>query len=158
MLEIRDFRPEDRETYLSMAHTFYHSPAVDHPIPDSHFERTFAALQAGTPYARGLMLLWDGVPAGYGLLAITYSCEAGGLVVWAEELYIQPPWRRHGIGKGFFAFLQREYQGRAARIRLEVEPENTRAISLYQKSGYRWLPYRQMVLEFPPAAPERGKA
>ena len=38
------FRPitaADQAAYLHMAHSFYQSDAVDHPIPDSYIENTF---------------------------------------------------------------------------------------------------------------------
>ena len=33
----------------------------------------------------------------------------------------------------------------ARRLRLEVEPENERAVALYKKLGYRELEYRSMI-------------
>ena len=33
----------------------------------------------------------------------------------------------------------------ARRLRLEVEPDNEHAVSLYRRLGYRDLPYRSMV-------------
>ena len=38
---IRRLEKRDRELYIKMAHDFYHSSAVLHPIPDAYFERTF---------------------------------------------------------------------------------------------------------------------
>ena len=153
MLTIRDFSPGDREVYLTMAHEFYHSSAVERPVPDRHFTLAFDEIMGGSPYARGLLFELGGRPAGYALLAITFSCEAGGLAVWAEEVYVRPDFRGHGVGGAFLQFLEEEYRGRAARLRLEVEDDNQRAIALYQKKGYRWLNYRQMVRDFPPPVP-----
>ena len=34
------------------------------------------------------------------------------------------------------------------RFRLEVEPDNIRAAALYERMGYKYLGYRQMVKEF----------
>ncbi|MBQ3593582.1 MAG: hypothetical protein II982_04390, partial [Clostridia bacterium] len=33
----------------------------------------------------------------------------------------------------------------AARYRLEVEPENERAVKLYKEKGFYYLPYQQMI-------------
>ena len=46
---IRNATETDRAAYLSMAHTFFHSDAVCHPIPDSHLVRTFDAALSGNP-------------------------------------------------------------------------------------------------------------
>lgn len=45
---IRKLTVEDRKLYVEMAHEFYHSDAVLHPVPDAFFERTAdEALQSG---------------------------------------------------------------------------------------------------------------
>ena len=38
---IRDFIKEDKEELMKLAEAFYNSPAVDHPIPISHFSHCF---------------------------------------------------------------------------------------------------------------------
>ena len=84
---IRELKQEDRELYLKMAHDFYHSPAVLHPVPDSYLERTFEECMNGGTYAKAFILEYEGEPAGYGLVSKTFSQEAGGHVYWLEELY-----------------------------------------------------------------------
>mgnify|MGYP002740687863 FL=1 len=46
-----------------------------------------------------------------------------------------------------FSFVSEYYAGRAARFRLEVEPDNEGARRLYGRLGYEELPYVQMVRE-----------
>ena len=82
--------------------------------------------------------------AGYAQIARTYSQEAGGPVVWIEELYVKPGYRGRGIGNAFFDLLEKTYPD-AARFRLEVEEENEGAVRLYERRGYRFIPYRQMI-------------
>lgn len=48
-------------------------------------------------------------------------------------------------GKPLFRFIEEMYEGTAARLRLEVEPDNEAAIRLYTRLGYEDLPYRQMI-------------
>ena len=38
---IRRITAADREIYLQMAHDFYHSEAVLHPVPDEYLARSF---------------------------------------------------------------------------------------------------------------------
>ena len=141
---IRQFVEADREMFLDMAREFYHSPAVDHAVPEENFVRTFDAVLGGSPYAKGVMLEKDGVPAGYALLSLTYSNEAGGLCVLVEEVYVREQFRGCGLGKEFFAWTEARYP-EARRFRLEVTPSNERAAALYRRLGYERLDYLVMV-------------
>lgn len=145
------FRPiteADRAAYLQMSRDFYLSDAVTHDIPAAHRERTLQALLTGTPYAAGFLLEHNGSTAGYALLALTWSQEAGGLTVWVEELYVLPDFRGLGLGREFLLALPRLYPD-AARLRLEVEPDNHRAAALYAGLGYEILEYQQMIRDYP---------
>ena len=96
-------------------------------------------------YALGFMLESEGECAGYALLAKTYSREAGGMVIWLEELFVLPQFRSHGLGREFFSFLEKyTAENGYARIRLEAEEENVRALSLYQRLGFEYMDYKQM--------------
>ena len=144
---IRPITPADRENYLRMAHDFYHSEAVLHPVPDAYFVRAFDEMMRSDAYLSGLVFEIDGKTAGYALLAKTYSQEAGGPAVWIDELYVEPAFRSQGIGKAFFAELQRIAP--AARYRLEIEPDNLRAERLYKSMGFDVLGYKQLVMDVP---------
>lgn len=135
----------DEAIFVELMREFYHSPAVLHAIPDRHFTDTFHEITNGSPYAEAFLFRENGQIAGYGLLAKTYSNEAGGLVVWLEEIYIREAFRGTGLGSRFFRFVEERYAGKAARLRLEVESDNEGAIRLYKRLGYEALPYQQMI-------------
>ena len=86
---IRPFELQDKPLLLELMTEFYHSPAVLHPVPKAYLVRTCLELEQNSPYTKAYMLLQNDQPAGYALLSLTYSSEAGGLVVWLEELYIR---------------------------------------------------------------------
>lgn len=142
---IRNIRPSDREVYLRMVADFYRSPGVLHPIPAAHAERTFDELMRSTAYAEAFIFEHEGRIAGYGLLAKTFSQEAGGAVVWIEELYVAPEYRGAGLGRDFLRFVRREVH--AARYRLEAERGNVRAVALYEREGFRPLAYDNYCLD-----------
>lgn len=144
---IRKFKKEDRECYINMASEFYNSDAVLHPVPRTHFERTVSELLASDVYVQIYMIEHEDKPAGYGLISKTFSQEAGGPVIWVEELYVRPQYRSKGLGREFFSYLEKKYEGTIARFRLEVEAENKRAVSLYERQGYKMLDYVQMIKE-----------
>lgn len=144
---IRPFVSSDRFAILEMMRSFYHSPAVCHSVPESFFNTTIDTVLSGSPYAEGWLVEYDGQPAGYGLIAKTYSNEVGGLVVWLEELYISEIFRGLGLGSELIGFIENQYSGQAARFRLEVSDSNEGARRLYQKLGYERLPYEQMIKE-----------
>ena len=145
---IRKMTESDRDLYIEMAEEFYHSDAVLHPIPRAHFEKTAEeALKSGT-YAEIYLLEYEGKTAGYGLTARTFSQEAGGQVLWIEELYLREAFRSRGLGREFFSYLEENNKGVLSRLRLEVEADNTRAISLYERLGYEVLDYVQMIKDF----------
>lgn len=145
---IRPITPRDREIYLTLCREFYQSPAVLHPVPEEHFERTFQRLTAASPFAKGFLLEADGKPAGYALLAVTFSQEAGGEVWWIEELYLRPEFQGQGFGSALFRYLEEIRPETVTRFRLELEPENQDARRLYERLGFSQLGYDQMVRDF----------
>ncbi len=145
---VRKIVKEDRASYLKMAKEFYSSEAVDHSLPESYFSETFQELMRSDCYADAYILECGNKTAGYALLAKTFSQEAGGMVLWIEELYVMPDDRGRGLGHEFFLYLKNNLCRGVKRIRLEVESSNTRAISLYRKLGFEDLPYLQMIEEF----------
>lgn len=140
---IRRITQSDRELFITLSKEFYSSDAVDHPIPVAFHEKSFDELMRSDEYIEAFIFEQDGETAGYALIAKTFSPEAGGIVIWLEELYVREGYRGHGLGKAFFAYMDENYP--AARHRLEVEPDNIRAKKLYSSLGYRELPYGQMI-------------
>ena len=142
---IRPITSADRESYLAMCREFYSGDAVLHPVPEEYFQRTFDALMDHTPFAAAYLIEQDGETAGYALLAKSFSQEAGGIVIWIEELYIRPQFQGQGLGTAFFRFLEAQNDGTVKRHRLEYEPDNVRGAALYRRLGFTPLPYGQMI-------------
>lgn len=140
---IRKIKRSDREIFLEMSKAFYASDVVFRNISEKFHEDAFEELMKSDLYAECYIFESEGKVAGYALLAKTYSREAGGMAVWIEELYVLPEFRGKGLGRSFFEYLFENIP--AARYRLEIEPENERAVKLYKEEGFYYLPYHQMI-------------
>ncbi len=145
---VRKMTAADRAAYLAMAGEFYASDAVHAPIPAERFARTFDEAMRSDRYVGLYMLETEGGAVGYALTARTYQQEAGGEVVWIDEIYVRPEGRSRGLGREFLAYVA-ERSG-AARLRLEVAADNVRAKALYAAMGYEELPYEQMYRQLEP--------
>lgn len=147
-MKLRKAVAADKETYIALAREFYASDAVLHTIPDGNYAATFCEAVGGSPYVDCYMVSFGNVTAGYVLTAKTYSQEAGGVVWWIEEIYIRPEFQGKGIGGAVLRRLKEDAEkSGAARLRLEYEPSNVRAVRLYEKYGFVRLCYNQMVIE-----------
>ena len=87
MLTLRDLTPEDRDLVVPMVQAFYRSDAVDHPVDAAILERSFQdAASPAEPLLRGLLIQWEGKPAGYMYLTQCYSAEVGGRGICIQEI------------------------------------------------------------------------
>ena len=147
MLTFRDMTLQDRDIVLPMVDEFYHSDAVDHPAEPAVLERSFlAAADHAEPLLRGV-LIYDGQePAGYLYVTQCYSAEVGGRCVFFAEIFLLEPYRGMGLGHQIMAWIESQYPS-ARRFRLEVTQVNQGAARLYERMGYQYLRYDQMVLD-----------
>lgn len=125
---------------------FYNTDGVDHSIPISNMEKTFNLLIDGSDFAKAYVYEKNNKTAGYILLALTYSNEAGGTVVWFDEIYVKPEFRFQGIGSELIDFVVEKYKSNTARFRLEITESNIGAKKLYLSKGFKDLSYRQMEI------------
>ncbi len=144
-MEICAITERDRQDYLAMAGEFYSSSAVIKSVPQGNLIATFNECLSSKVYAECFIFRRGGKVAGYGLIAKTFSQEAGGLVIWFEEVYVKEEYRGRGFGGKFFEYVFKLYP--AARYRLEVERQNERAVKLYEKLGFEFFEYDQMIKE-----------
>ena len=144
-LLIRPVNEQDRTVYTQLMEEFYNTDAVLSPLPPSFHQRTFDELMKNGPYLRGFLFEKEGQIAGFGQISFRYGSEAGGIECWFEDLYVKEAFRCLGIGGRFMDYVMEHFP--APRYRLEAEEGNPRAIALYKKKGFSFLPYKQMICD-----------
>ncbi len=142
---IRKMMREDMDVFLEFTEMFYQSDAVLQPIPQNYHIDAFNEIMRSEVYLEGYIFEFDERPIGYAITAKKYSHEAGGLVLWIEELYVLDEYQSQGIGKEFFKFIKSILDESIVRLRLEVDSENSRAKKFYKKMGFDVLEYEQMI-------------
>ena len=94
--------------------------------------------------------------AGSLLVTFEWSDWRSGLIWWIQSLYVQPPFRRHGVFKRLYQFVrtQASQMPDVCGIRLYVEQSNHVAQKAYAGIGMDRTHYRIYEDLFP--APGRG--
>lgn len=145
-MTIRRLQKKDKEILLTLIAEFYDSDAVLAPVDPAYHKATYDVCISDSPIAEGFIFECGGEVVGYAVTTRSYSCEAGGEIVWIEEVYVRENYRGQGAGAQFFETLRTAYPN-ARRFRLEVEEENEKAIRFYKRLGYDFLDYKQMILD-----------
>ncbi len=144
---IRFIKAHDSDECIAMLEEFYRTDAVSHTIPNDYIKNTINAALNNSPYVKIIICEVDGDYAGFCTLSLSFSTEAGGIVVFIEELYVRDNFKGQGHGSDILDFIRQEFDSKVKRYRLEVTPQNEGAIRLYQKLGFEELSYKQMVLD-----------
>ena len=118
---IRPMTPKDKNSVLEMMRVFYASPAVFTNGSDDIFRSDIENCINDNPYLEGYI---------------------GRPCMWIEDIYIKESCRGAGIGSKFIDYIGEKYPD--AILRLEVEEENERAVNVYKKNGFSFLPYLEM--------------
>ena len=142
MLTISKIKSTEKQEVINMMRTFYATPFVSTNGSEEIFDANLEACINNSPYLEGYVLVENGEILGYGMLAKSFSTEFGKPCIWVEDLYIKDEYRGGGIGSSFFKFIEELYPD--CLFRLEVESENERALNVYKKMGYEFLPYLEM--------------
>ena len=142
MITIKMITNSDYKAVLGMMKVFYASDAVFTNGSEEIFKCDIETCLSNSPYLEGYVFCQAAAIIGYGMLAKSFSTEFGKPCIWIEDLYIKPDYRGLGIGKKFMEFVEKKYP--ECLLRLEVEQENLKALKLYEKCGFKKLPYMEM--------------
>ncbi len=143
----RPFSAAALDLLLSFMSRLYAYDAI--PFDPARARRTAEWLAANPAHGEIRIIEVEEEPAGYLVLTACVSLEFGGPFALLDELYIDDPWRRRGIGAQALEFAVAWARDRGFNaLRLETGHDNLPAQNLYRKAGFilhdrhlmtRWL-------------------
>lgn len=76
--------------------------------------------------------------AGYFVLTYGFDLEFGGRQATLTDLYLEPPFRRSGVGTTTLRFVEATLQELGiGALELQVERSNAASLALYEKHGFQ---------------------
>ena len=140
---IRKMKSKDKQEIINMMRGFYASPAVHTNGSEEIFLSDVENCLNDSPYLEGYIFEERNQIQGYAMIAKSFSTEFGKPCIWIEDIFLKEEFRGRGITPQFFKLLEKDYPNHLFRI--EAEDENKRAVEVYQKAGFRTLPYLELV-------------
>ncbi|MDR3460676.1 MAG: GNAT family N-acetyltransferase [Verrucomicrobiae bacterium] len=127
---------------------------------EHEFTATAESLQAAffgpQPAAEALLARVDGEPAGYAIYFSTFSSFTGRAGLWLDDLYVQPQFRKRGLGRRLIeAVAGLAAERGCARFEWIALDWNERALDFYRGLGAQTLD-DWVLLRINPAEMSRG--
>ncbi|MCC8169962.1 MAG: GNAT family N-acetyltransferase [Oscillospiraceae bacterium] len=131
---------------LEMSRIFYASDALDHEVPIDIISDNIKTAISSDNSLDGYVFAENGEIAGFAYVTCYYETEVGGICAQILDLYIDEKFRGRGYATQYFNFVFDKYSY-AKRFRLEVVKDNTRAIAVYKRMGFKEISYGQMAID-----------
>ena len=145
-LEIRPAAPEDAPLLLEFIRQLAAYEKLEHEVTATE-QRVRDSLLGPERSAEALLAFWGGQPAGFAVYFFACSTFRAQPVLYLEDIFVHPPMRGRGIGKGIFHELLRvAQQNGCGRFEWSVLDWNEPAIRFYESLGAKpqreWIRYR----------------
>lgn len=125
----------DRNLLLTLTKEFYQLERLTYNV--EALNKCFDEIFTNKSLARIWIIYADREPAGYLVLSFGYSLEFHGRDALIDEFYIRETYRSQGIGKQTLEFVKTTCQNLGIKaVHLEVNHQNDRAKTIYQKAGF----------------------
>jgi GNAT superfamily N-acetyltransferase len=134
-LTIQAARPEDTPLILAFIQGLAEYEKLSRACVATE-EQLRATLFGPRPFAEVLIARWHGEPAGFALFFHNYSTFLAQPGIYLEDLFVEPRFRGHGIGKALLTRLaQLANQRHCGRVEWSVLDWNQPAIDFYRRMG-----------------------
>jgi GNAT superfamily N-acetyltransferase len=144
----------DLETLVELMRHFH--AEADAPFSEASATRSFETLLDDSRLGQVWVIEYDGHPAGFVVLTVSFSMQSGGLRGLVEDFYIAPPFRRRGLGHAALEEVKRACVRRGVRALLvESGSANEAALSAYRSVGFVDSGQCLLTLALAPADAER---
>ena len=108
------------------------------PLDPERIRPALEELLSGDSLGRAWLIETEGNDAGYLLATFGYDLEFGGRIATITEFYIQPEYRRGGLGTQTIEFVEKTLRASGVKtLELQVERTNRKALLFYTKNGFR---------------------
>jgi GNAT superfamily N-acetyltransferase len=145
-LDIRPARPGDEGVIYDFIRKLADYENLLHEVAANEADIR-EALFGETPRCFCDLALWNGEPAGFALWFYNFSTFRGKAGLYLEDLFVEPHYRGHGIGKALLRHLARRCLAEGlARLQWSVLDWNAPSIAFYKSLGAQaideWVGYR----------------
>ena len=141
------FRPAttaDEPTLLELMREFYQEGRI--PFDERAAQAALRGVLADPAHGRALLIEVEDAVAGYLVVCFGWSLEFHGRDAFLDELYLRERFRGQGIGTRALEVAAEVCRTSGVRaLHLEVERSNTRAQSVYRRTGFADRDYYLMT-------------
>jgi len=138
-LTIRPALPADTGTLLSLIRALAAYEHLEHEVEATEGDLAQRMFEQGM--AEALLAFWEGEAAGVAIYFWTFSTFTATPVLYLEDLFVKPEFRRRGIASAFFRELRAAAERRGCRrMEWSVLDWNESATAFYEGLGARHLP------------------
>jgi ribosomal protein S18 acetylase RimI-like enzyme len=136
-VQFRPAVPEDEGALLRMMRNLAEQEPGAYFFDESVVREVLRKFLARPDLGQAWVFLDRETPVGYIVLTFGYSFEFHGRDSFVDELYIEPQYRRQGIGRRAMQFVEERARELGVNaIHLEVDEGNDAAAELYRRAGY----------------------
>jgi ribosomal protein S18 acetylase RimI-like enzyme len=135
-LILREAISEEVDTLVDFVGRYYAFDGI--PFHPFDVRRSLLQLVSDPRLGKAFILQVNGISAGYAILTIGFDHEVGGRIGTITDFYLDPAFRRRGIGTETLARLEKEaIKLGLEALELQVVNDNGPAKGLYRKMGFQ---------------------
>ena len=132
---IRKALSDDIQQLVALMAEFYAEGG--YPLNRQRATEAFAALLADARLGHLWFIQANSRDVGHVVMTLCFSMEYGGLVAFVDDLFIQAPFRRAGLGTTALTEVREFCAERGVRaLFVETGPDNVPAQALYRRAGF----------------------